>query len=255
MTLEFRHRLRWACGHFFVSALILITIGALIFFVWYPSPFRALSGGLGLFLLVACVDMVLGPVCTFAVASTKKRIQELRLDVALIAFVQLAALSYGLWTVYQARPVYLAFEVDRLRVVHAVDVDPGLLEKSAPEFQTLPRLGPQLVAVRPFQSAAEKMEVTVAALQGVDIGARPDLWTSYESQEQRIRSAASPVESLLAKHPSARTAVEKALTSAGLPVAEARYLPVAGRQLFWIAVLSPKDARPLLYLPLDPYQR
>lgn len=252
MTLEFRHRLQWAGGHFLASALILIAIGALIFLVWYPLPFRALSGGLSLFLLVAGVDVVLGPVCTFAVASTKKRIQELRLDVGLIALVQLAALSYGAWTVYQARPVYLAFEVDRFRVVHAVDVDPGLLEKSAPEFHALPSLGPQLVAVRPFQSAAEKMEVTVAALQGVDIGTRADLWVSYESQQQAIQSASSPIESLLVKHPSARPAVEKALASAGLPIAEARYLPVAGRQLFWTAVLSPKDARPLLYLPIDP---
>lgn len=253
MTLDFRHRLRWASSHFVVSALILITIGALIFFVWYPSPFRALSGGLSLFLLVACVDMVLGPVCTFAVASTKKRIRELRLDVALIAFVQLGALAYGIWTVYQARPVYLAFEVDRFRVVHAVDVHPGLLEKSAPEFQTLPRMGPQLVAVRPFHSASEKMEVTVAAMQGVDIGARPDLWVSYESQQQAIQAAAMPIEPLLAKHRSARPAVEKAMAAAGLPIAGVRYLPVAGRQLFWTAILSPKDARPLLYLPIDPY--
>jgi hypothetical protein len=71
----------------------MLVVAGLIFFIWYPHPYRVLSGGLNLFVLVAAVDLVLGPVCTFAVASSKKALKELRMDVALIALVQMAALS------------------------------------------------------------------------------------------------------------------------------------------------------------------
>ena len=253
MHLDLRHRFKWSIGHFLVSALIMLVVGCLIFFVWYPTPYRVLSGGLSLFMLVAAVDLVLGPVCTFAVASAKKSLRELRMDVGLIALVQLAALSYGAWTVFQARPVHLAFEVDRLRVVHAVDVDPGLLARSAPEFRTLPVWGPEPVAVRPFVSESEKMEVTMAALQGVDIGARADLWVSYDSQVAAIRAAALPVKALLSSKPLEAAAIEAVLASAGLKTDNARYLPVVSRQLAWTAILSPQDARPVRFLPIDPF--
>lgn len=253
MHADLRHRLQWAIGHFLISALILLLIGGLIFFVWYPHPYRVLSGGLSLFVLVASVDVVLGPVCTFAVASARKTLKELRMDVALIALVQLAALAYGAWTVFQARPVHLSFEVDRLRVVHAVDVDPGMLARSAPEFRHLPVWGPQPVAVRPFVSESEKMEVTMAALQGVDIGARADLWVSYDSQVAAIRSASLPVKTLLDSKPQQAAVIEEALTSAGLKADDARYLPVVSRQAAWTAILSPQNGRPLRFLPIDPF--
>lgn len=253
MFVNVRERFRWAFGHFVVSALIMLPLAAMILVVWYPHPYRVLSGGVSLFLMLAAVDIVLGPVCTFCVASPGKPRRTLRLDVATIALVQVAALSYGVWTAFQARPVYLAFEIDRLRVVHAADVDPTLLASADPAFRSLPVTGPGLVAVRPFVSNAEKMEVTLAALQGVDIGARADLWVTYASQEQAIRHAAKPVQALLADTPSGNIEVLTALNSINLAPAEARYLPVASRYGFWTAILSPQDVRPIVFLPIDPF--
>lgn len=253
MQNDLRHRLRWAGGHFLVSSVVVLAVGMVILFVWYPVPYRVLSGGLSLLLLVAAVDVVLGPVCTFAVASAKKRLIALRRDVATIAVVQVMALIYGVWTVFQSRPVFLAFEIDRLRVVHAIDVDEGLLAQSKPEFRPLPVFGPRLVAVRPFVSSAEKMEVTMAALQGIDIGARADLWVGYESQAPAILSSAKPVAELLRSKSADRAIIENALRSIELNHTEARFLPVVGRRVFWTAILSPEDARPLVFLPVDPY--
>ena len=41
--------------------------------------------------------------------------------IAVVALIQLVALGYGLWTVFIARPVHLVFEIDRFRVVHAIE--------------------------------------------------------------------------------------------------------------------------------------
>lgn len=57
------------------------------------------------------------------------------MDIALIALLQTGTLEYGLWTVAQARPVYMAFEIDRFRFVHAVDVDLFLLARARSEYR------------------------------------------------------------------------------------------------------------------------
>ena len=44
----------------------------LVFAVWYPYPYREISGGRDLFLLVVAVDVVLGPLITFAVFNRAK---------------------------------------------------------------------------------------------------------------------------------------------------------------------------------------
>jgi hypothetical protein len=86
----------------------------LVFAVWYPYPYREISGGRELFLMVVTVDVILGPLLTLAVFNMSKNpIKTLRLDLTVIGLFQLAALVYGLWTVFVVRPVHLAFEMDR----------------------------------------------------------------------------------------------------------------------------------------------
>src|SRR4030095_16683445 len=99
---------------------------------------------------------------------------ELLRDLAVIAMIQLAALGYGTWTVFVARPVHLVFEIDRLRVVHAVDIDQQRMDQAPPGVETMPLWGPTSLAVRPFKDEKESFDATIAALGGADIAARPD---------------------------------------------------------------------------------
>ncbi len=101
-----------------------------------------ISGGRELFLIVVAVDVIVGPLITFAVFNRTKPWPELRRDLAVVALMQLGALGYGLWSVAQARPAHLVFEYDRFRVVHAVDVPAELLTKTPPGITALPLLGP-----------------------------------------------------------------------------------------------------------------
>ncbi len=54
-------------------AFIAALAAALVFLVWYPSPYSTLAGGTGLFLLIVSVDVVMGPALTAVVASPGKR--------------------------------------------------------------------------------------------------------------------------------------------------------------------------------------
>ncbi|MCV0438601.1 MAG: pilus assembly protein [Hydrogenophaga sp.] len=253
MATSWRWRMKAAGAHMALSAVVIGFIALGMFHVWYPEPFRSLSGGLNLFFLVALVDLVLGPGATLVVSSPGKPKREWRTDVGLIVLIQLAALAYGVWTVYQARPVFLAFEIDRFRAVHAVEVPLELLDRAPPGARVLSLLGPGMVAVRPFVDAKEEADATMAALGGVHLGARPDLWMAYEDSVPKVLAVARPVRELLDRRSDAREAWVRSPALESLNADEVLYLPLVGRTSFWTILLDRHNAQPVGYLPVDPY--
>lgn len=119
---DWKVRLRAAAIHLGISALVAAAAAWLVFAVWYPYPYREISGGRELFTLIVVVDVILGPLMTLIIFNRTKPRTELVRDLAVVALIQLAGLGYGLWSVYAARPVHMVFEFDRFRAVHAVDV-------------------------------------------------------------------------------------------------------------------------------------
>ena len=171
-----RERLKASGIHLGISFCIAALAALLVFAIWYPYPYREVSGGRELFLIVTSVDVILGPLITLAVFNRRKSTRELTIDLTVVACVQLVALGYGLWTVAVARPVHLVFEFDRLRVVHSVDIPEELLARTPPGIVAEPWTGPTPMAVRPFRNEQERMEATKQAIQGVQVPARPDQW-------------------------------------------------------------------------------
>lgn len=249
-----RFRFRSAGVHFLLSALVIGLAAALVFLVWYPGPYAKISGGLNLFLILASVDLFIGPLATAVVSTPNKPRREWYTDLTVIAVLQLAALGYGVWTMAQARPVYLAFEIDRLRVVHAIDVPEDLLYQAPDGFRRLPWTGPGLVAVRPFKDAREESDATLAALQGVHLGSRPDLWMPYPPAADAVISASRPLQVLANRHPQAMADVRSLAERAAVPESEIRILPLTGRQDFWTALIDRRSGRPIGFLPIDGFE-
>jgi len=250
---HWRDRLKASGVHLGASVVVAALAALLVFGVWYPYPYRELSGGRDLFMLVVAVDVIIGPLITLAVFNRSKPWGELRRDLATVAVLQLSALGYGVWSVAVARPVHLVFEIDRFRVVHAVDVPEELMGRRPPTVQALPWSGPTLLAVRPFRNATESYEATTAALGGVYIGARPDLWEPYVAAKVRVLQAARPVGELKARLGTRAAEIDVALKSAGRSADSVAYLPVVGRRAFWTAFLDPVSADIISFLPLDPF--
>ena len=228
-----------------------------VFGIWYPYPYREISGGRELFILVVAVDVILGPLITLAVFNRKKPWPELRRDLAIVALIQLAALGYGLWTVYVARPVHLVFEVDRFRVVHAIDVPLEMLSKTSPQVNAMPITGPSLLSLRSAKNAKEQEEVTMQELAGLPIGARPDFWQPYAAAVPAVLKAAKPVALLKSRFANRASdidrAVAQAAASSGRAAQSLIYLPMMGRKDFWTVLLDPVTADVLAYLPLDSF--
>lgn len=248
-----KDRFRAAGIHFALSLAIAAAAGLLVFGVWFPYPYREISGGRELFTLVVSVDVVLGPLITLAIFNRQKPWAELRRDLSIIVAIQLAALAYGLWAVSQARPVQLVFEIDRFRVVHAVEVPLDMLHLAPADVDPFPLAGPRLLSVRAFQSEAERVAATLAAVRGVPIGSRPDFWQSFEAGRGDVLRASRPIAVLKSRFPASTAAIDRALEQAGRPESTTLWVPMTGRKSFWTALVDGSSGRPVAFLPLDSF--
>ena len=246
-------RLKASAIHFAFSAALALLAGLLVFAVWYPFPYREISGGRELFVLVVGVDVVLGPLATLAIFDRRKAWPVLRRDIQVIGLLQLLALGYGLWTVFAARPVHMVFEYDRFRVVHAIEIDAEQLQKAAPAVRAMPMTGPTLLALRPFADERERMEMTVVALNGLPLGMRPELWIPYDETRARVLLEAKPVSALISRLGAKGLVVEQAIRDAGHTPQTLVYLPLLSRKLFWTVLLDPTNAQIVTAVPVDPY--
>ena len=140
--------LQAALVHLGGSVLVAGLSAALVFGLWFPAPYDELAGGLFLWALIAVVDVVCGPLLTLIVFDRSKPRGELVRDIGFIALLQLAALGYGLYSVAQARPIYLAYEGDRFRLVSMADVDAGKLGEAPPELRSPGYGGPRLLGAK-----------------------------------------------------------------------------------------------------------
>ena len=244
-------RLRAAGLHLLISAGIAALAAALVFGLWYPWPYRVISGGQSLFVLLISVDVVLGPLLTFTVFNLAKGWPHLRRDLAVIALLQLAGLAYGLYTVYLARPVALVFEVDRFRVVANADVLQQELPQALPEFRRLSLTGPKLLATRTAKTGDEKFKSVELALQGFDASTRPSLWQPYAQAQAAVLERARPVSALEKHYPNRAKELQAAIKSTGKTAEQLRFLPLMARKQDWVVLLDASTAQVLGFAAFD----
>ena len=248
-----KDRLRASGVHFCISALVAAIAAAFVFALWYPGSYREISGGRELFEILIAVDIVLGPLITLAIFNRAKAWPVLRRDLIVVGLLQLVALGYGVWTVFIARPVHMVFEYDRFRVVHAIEIPEELVTRGPAGIQPYPITGPTLLALRPFRDPDEKMRATMAALDGLSLSARPDLWLPYPDARAAVLEAAKPAKELKQRFPDRAAELDKALASTSRPADSVLYLPMVGRKSFWTVLLDSTTADVLGIIPIDSF--
>ncbi|MDB0572861.1 hypothetical protein LBW59_19030 [Ralstonia solanacearum] len=224
-----------------MSALVALGAAAVVLGLWFPYPFRTLSGGQHLFWVMVGVDVVCGPLLTALLFSPAKSRRELTLDLSLIALTQLVALLYGLYSISLARPVVLAFEADRLIAVSAAQIDSSDLAQALPPFRALSWKGPILLGTRSPKDADEVLKSLDMSMQGLGPSARPGWWQSYEKSQPFVRQRMKKLEHLRAGlSPSGQAAVDAAVKKTGIPIDRLYYLPVVSKTSLdgWIALLD-----------------
>lgn len=242
--------------HFSASCAVALACAALVFGIWYPYPYSELVGGRELFILVVSVDVACGPLLTLVVFDPSKSRTQLWRDMGMVVLMQLTALGYGLYSVLEARPVLLAFEGDRFRVVRVPDVDRSGIHSAPQDLRPMSLRGPRLVGVRLAKSTDPDFVQSIQrSMQGDPPSFRPDRWVGFETQRANVIADAKPLSQLRRKHSSRQQPIDEAVERSGMSEERLGYLPlVAGSRDDWVVVVSLDDGKPRAYLPLDGFE-
>lgn len=205
---------RWkAAGiHLSISMLVGLVAFSLLYFVYYPQPYFAAAGADKLVLILLGVDVILGPLLTLVVFKSGKK--TLKFDLATIATVQFAALAYGLYIMWFARPAFILAVTDRIEIVYANTIDAERFAQAAlPQFKADPLFGPVFGVTRRPLPGAEQDEILTASFNGSDIQLFPRYFLERKGErfEQFLANAKAPdalpkhtsdaIAAYLAKHP------------------------------------------------------
>ena len=174
------------------------------------------------------------------------------MDFAVIGMLQVAALTYGLWTVFNARPVHLVFEYHRMAVVHAVDIERDTLAKAPPGLQRLPMTGPTLLSLRPLL-ASETIESVLLASNGIAQAAQPALWQPYDAARAEILRESQPAAQLKSRFPTHVDTIDSAVADTGRPLHSLRTLPLISRKTAWTMLIDAESGQPVGFFPLDSF--
>jgi hypothetical protein len=188
-------RLRAAGIHLTICVVIAAILLALFWFVWYPAPLFRAVGGQEIFLMLLGIDVTLGPLLTLVVFKLGKK--TLKFDLAVIALVQVAALTYGVYTLLAGRPVYVAALGSRFDVIQANNVEPHELVTAK---ITLPWWGPNWVGTRKSTDKEEHERVLFSGLGGASYGNFPQHHVPLESMRETILANAKPISELRIKN-------------------------------------------------------
>jgi hypothetical protein len=173
--------------HLMFSACVAALCSILVFFVWYPGLLAFASGVSDIFVLLLLVDVILGPVITLIIFNREKK--ELTRDLVIVVVIQMVAMFYGLYAVFVARPVYIAFTLERFDIVYANDISSQNLTKAIrPEFHSLPFFGPKLIAAPLPDDLKVREEIIMEAVAGSgdDVQQMPQYYVPYSEHKVQV---------------------------------------------------------------------
>lgn len=238
-------KLRASALHAITTLLVGVLLAPLIFCIWFPGRMSEMLGADTLFAIVLGVEFILGPSMSLVIFNPLKKAKELVRDYSLVVFVQIGALSYGLFVLAQSRPVYIVFVKDRLEIVSAIELDQDDIGDAKSEFKGLPFLGPKLVCVDMPIGYAENEKLMFSALAGKDISKLPKYYRACQNGEIRSSTYSDEDFESLTNHRLADIVADESFT-------DFDWLPVVSRFGAWTAVYGVGDDTPT-YVNLDPF--
>lgn len=186
---------RWTFffGHLVISATIALLAYLLVFHLWYPDPLDKVLDVGHIFWMMIGIDVVVGPLFTLIVY--KKNWRLLRMDLGIIAFVQLCALAYAVYTVDAARPAWITFEKDRFVLVTKNEILEEENEPVSEAFVRPPLLGPGYAYVD-FDRVKDQSDLLFKEVFGVKPSQYPYLYGEFDRAVPLIKEQAQPVQEL-----------------------------------------------------------
>lgn len=206
---------RWKASglHLLISFVVIGLIASYIVYFWYPPALMHMAKADRLLMLIGGVDLIVGPLLTLIVYKANK--PRLKLDLSIIALMQIVFLGYGLQTIWNSRPVFLVAVPDRFELVFANEItQKRLAEAKIERFRNLSVGKPTLVGAVMPENRKEQDAIFESALSGKgDLQTIPKYYVEYKQISDQLLKRGKPL--------SADKATSKALSDKLIHAAKA----------------------------------
>jgi hypothetical protein len=247
-------RLRLFTIHLAASSMVLLLLLGAIYLGWYAWPAWYLEGSERIVGLVVLVDLLLGPLATLLVSNPRKARHLLRMNLTVIILIQLAALSYGTWTLWQARPLYYAFSVNQIELVTAAQFDEESLkiahQKSAtiiPSWSSLPQW---IWAPLPDDPKEAETIVLSAITTGEDVTGMPQHFFPWTEGLGDLRRQLQPMPELRENLKLDEAAYTALINSFGKDEAKVGWILIQGGKREGVMMFERETGEYLRFLPM-----
>jgi hypothetical protein len=246
-------RLKAAAIHLGLSFLVVGSIAALIYFLWFPYGLIRIAGMDRLILTMLMVDIVAGPVLTLIVFKAHD-IKQTRRDLAVIGLMQAAFMGYAIHTAWTSRPVFLVWSVDQMYLIYAVDLDPEDVRKGRHEdSRTLSWTGPRLFAVNLPEGDEVRAKIfTDLIKQQTSLERLPQYYDDYALQKDKLLRAAEAAEEQSLPTWMPKNGLREAIAESGRSADSLRLVPINSSRAASMMLVDAKTGRPVMTLAPPP---
>jgi len=232
----FNERVKASLIHLAISVFVISMVLSVFLLVWYPAPYAEISGLNSILKLLVGIDVVLGPLITLIIYNKKKA--SLKFDLAVVASLQIAALCYGIFTVYQGHPAYIVYAVDRFELISAQDARPELTKYD--EFK-ISKLGfPKLAYAQMPSGVKERNDIIFSALQGVDLEKMSQFYEPFLDHKEDIAKKGLDPDKLFASA-SKKQLLQDFLDLHKENTGSVTFHPIVGKEKDAVIVISKKS--------------
>ena len=149
-------RLKASGIHFFLSALAFLIALYFIVFLWYPNPHFSTDGGWqGMRILLLVFSP--WPFLTLLIYNPEKSTKAILFDFTVIGTIQISALIWGLFVIYNQRPLAISFWEGHFYPVIMEDLEANGVEPE--QLKELSHQNPAIVYVRHPETEDEEVGV------------------------------------------------------------------------------------------------
>lgn len=204
-------RIKFFIKHLSISFIVAVLVLGWIFTVWYPVPLAKTTGVTAIVFIMLAMDVIIGPILGFIVYKAHKK--SLKFDLMIIILLQISALSYGIYSLAEGRPVWIAFNGNRFELIRNNELlDVSVNSRVDSEYHHPSLLGPKYVAVKIAENKLEREQNMFDELMGyISLAQRPERYVAIAEANGRIIETAEDISDL--KNYNSEQAVESILDS------------------------------------------
>lgn len=231
-------RLCFLLGHLSCSMVIAMILFAVVFYIWYPTPLAYAEGVIHIFFMLLVIDVIIGPALGWIVYKEGKN--TLKIDLFIVIFIQILAMIYGMYSIFQSRPVWIVQNGGIFQLVRANAILPEDQTTAKQQYKKNGWLSPQWVAIDnnhpKYNYYGEQTLI-------------PNLYTDLNFAKSRIQNYARPFTSL--KEFNSEQEIEKNLDN--YPEADS-WMPLRTTGIGLVVLVNREQGEIIKVVNLRPWQ-